>query len=47
MRRQIGQIDPNDARSRVEQALRSGQMTIEQFNSLKAQAQDIARQLGL
>lgn len=47
MRRQIGQIDPNDARSRVEQALRSGQMTLDQFNSLKAQAQDIARRLGL
>lgn len=47
MRRQIGQVDPNDARSRVEQMLRSGQMTLDQFNALKAQAQEIARQLGL
>lgn len=47
MRRQIGRIDPNDARSRVEQMLRSGQMTLDQFDSLKARAQDIARQLGL
>lgn len=47
MRSQIGQIDPNDARSRVERMLESGQMTLDQLNSLKAQAQDIARQLGL
>lgn len=47
MRRQIGRIDPNDARGRVEQMLRSGQMTLDQFDALKARAQEIARQLGL
>lgn len=47
MRQQISQVNPSDAKSRVEQMLRSGQMTLAQFNALKAQAQDIARQLGL
>lgn len=47
MRQQISQTNPADARSRVEQMLRSGQMTLDQFNALKAQAQEIARQLGL
>lgn len=47
MRQQINAMDPNDARSRVEQMLRNGQMTLDQFNALKAQAQDIARQLGV
>lgn len=40
-------MNPNDAKGRVEQMLRSGQMTLDQFNALKAQAQEIARQLGL
>lgn len=47
MRQQISQTNPADARNRVEQMLRSGQMTLDQFNALKAQAQEIARQLGL
>lgn len=47
MRRQIGAIDPADAKSRVEGMLRSGQMTLQRLEELKAQAKDIARELGL
>lgn len=47
MRRQIGAISPNDAKSRVEGMLRNGQMTMQRFEELKAQARDIARMLNL
>lgn len=47
MRRQIGAISPNDAKSRVEGMLRNGQMTMQRFEELRAQAQEIARQLGI
>lgn len=40
-------MNPADAKSRVEQMLASGQMTMQRFEELRAQAQEIARQLGI
>lgn len=47
IRQQINNMNPDDAKSRVEAMLKNGQMSMERFNQLKSQAQEIARQLGL
>lgn len=47
MRRQIGAMNPDDAKARVEEMVRQGRITPAQLESYKAQAQEIARMLGL
>lgn len=47
IRQQINSMNPGDAKNRVEAMLKNGQMSMERFNQLKSQAQEIARQLGL
>lgn len=47
IRRQVGQMNPADAKARVEEMLKQGRITPAQLESYKAQAQEIARMLGL